>query len=75
MNYTLLHTEDYQTEQSASIVKNGNTYSVDLYDKKSNTFVRKNVRTKEEAQDLYNKIIDCFINGWYTFELRADILK
>ena len=35
----------------------------------------KKVRTLKEAQEIYTKIVNYFLNGFYTFEQRAKELE
>ena len=72
MNYTIITTQDLQFEQFLDIVKNGNIYSVELTDKQE--FVRVSFRTLKEAQEIYLKLVNYFINGLYSFEQRKSIL-
>ena len=73
MYYTLLYTKDLATDQIVEISKSGNTYNVELSDSNMN-FIKK-FKTIEEASKIYNKIIDCFINGYYSIEQRIEIIK
>lgn len=75
MNYTILYTEDLATGQSIDISKNCSIYSVNFYDKKTNTLVKRNIKTIDEAQAEYLKIVNYFIHGVYTFEQRSEDLR
>lgn len=72
MNYTILYTKDIATEQVADITKDGSTYIVALA--YCDNYISKRVKTINEAQNIYNNIINCFINGLYNFEDRKKIL-
>lgn len=73
MNYTIITTQDLQTGQIIDIVKDGSTYNVDFTNKEK--FVTRKVKTLEEAQEIYIKIVNYFINGFYSFEQRAKELE
>ena len=73
MNYTILSCKDYQTGQIIDIIKDGNTYNIEFANE--GQFFTIKVKTKEEAQDKYLKIIKCFINGHYNFNDRIKIIK
>lgn len=73
MNYTLLTAQDLQFNQVLDLVKDGNTYDVILTNKEK-IFVTK-YKSKKEAEEVYQKLIQCFIDGTYSFEQRAQFLK
>lgn len=73
MNYTIVSMRDFATDQVLDIVKDCCTYDVVLTD--SNKLITYKVRTLKEAQERFNRIANCFINGLYTFEQRIEILQ
>ena len=73
MNYTILTAQDLQFDQVLDLVKDGNTYDVILTNKEK-IFVTK-YKSKKEAVKIYQKLIQCFIDGTYSFEQRAQFLK
>ena len=73
MNYTILTAQDLQFDQVLDLVKDGNTYDVILTNKEK-IFVTK-YRSKKEAEEVFQKLIECFINGTYSFEQRAQFLS
>lgn len=73
MNFTIISTQDLQTGQIIDIVKDGNTYNIEFTNKEK--FITKKVRTLKEAQEIYTKIVNYFLNGFYTFEQRAKELE
>lgn len=73
MNYTILNCQDLATGQVLDIVKNGNIYNIEFTS--NNNFITIGFKTIDEARDKYLKIVECFINGYYTFEQRVEILK
>lgn len=75
MNYTILYTEDLASGQSIDITKDGTTYSVNYYDKETNSLIHKRFKTIDEAQSEYIKIINYFIHGVYNFEQRSKDLR
>lgn len=73
MNYIMLTCQDLATSQVLDIVKNGSTYNVEFTN--SESFISIGFKTLNEAKQKYLKLVDCFINGYYTFEQRIEILK
>ena len=73
MNFTIISTQDLQTGQIIDIVKDGNTYNIEFTNKEK--FITKKVRTLKEAQEIYTKIVNYFLNGFYTFEQRSKELE
>lgn len=73
MNYTIVSMNDFASNQVLDIVKDGNTYDVILTD--GNKLISYKVKTIKEAEERFNRISNCFINGTYTFEQRIDILQ
>lgn len=73
MNYTMLTCQDLATGQVLDIVKNGSIYNVELTN--SESFISIGFTTLDEAKQKYIKLVDCFVNGYYTFEQRVEILK
>ena len=72
MFYTMLTAQDLATNQTIDIVKAGSTYNVEFTN--NTEFISVKFKTLKEAQEKYLKIIDCFINGIYTFEQRKNII-
>ena len=72
MIYTITQTTDFATNQSIEIEKFASIYSVNFTDGK--TYITKKVKTIDEAQAVYQKIVNYFIHGVYNFEQRAEEL-
>ena len=77
MNYTLISTKDYQSNQELELDKVGNGYTILLInnDVSPKQIIKQSFEYLEDAQDRYSEIVKCFINGWNDFETRTNILK
>ena len=73
MNYTILNCQDLASGQVLDMVKNGNIYNIEFTN--GDKFLTISFEKLEEAKEKYLKIIECFINDYYTFEQRIEILK
>ena len=73
MNFTILTSQDLATGQVLDITKSGNHYELNFTDK--NIFYRFTSYDLKEIKEKYLKVVDCFINGYYTFEQRIEIIK
>ena len=73
MNFTILTTHDLQFDQVLDLVKDGNTYDVVFTNKEQ--IIAKKFKTKKEAQETYSRIVNCFIDGTYSFEQRVKLLQ
>ena len=72
MTYTLISTTDFQSGQIIDIIKDGSIYCIHFTDKE--TFYSCRLREKEKALNIYQEIINYFINGLYSFNQRVEII-
>ena len=74
MIYTITSTLDYASSQELDLIKNGNKYNINLYNKdtKENTSIK--LENKEQATSIYLKFVEFIINGLYSYEQRKRIL-
>lgn len=75
MTYNIISTEDYASNQVLELIKNGNEYRVELYNRETKECVRISLKNIEQAISIYKKFVDFMISGHYSFEQRANILK
>lgn len=77
MNYTLISTKDYKSNQELELSKVGNGYTILLINNELSPkqIIKQSFEYLEDAQDRYSEIVKCFINGWNDFETRTNILK
>ena len=75
MTYNIISTEDYAGSQELELIKNGNKYIVQLYNRETKECVRILLENIEQAISIYKKFVDFMIRGHYSFEQRANILK
>ena len=73
MIYTVLTCQDLTTGQVLDLEKKGNVYNINFMN--NQTIINVEFKTIEEAKEKYLKIVECFINCYYTFEDRIKILR
>ena len=74
MIYTIDFTKDLATEQEVSLVKSGNKYYVELYDKEGKKYAKRDFDNKEDAHDRFLLITQYFLDCWGSFEFRKNKL-
>ena len=72
MVYTITSAKDYASGQSLQLLKNGRQYMIWLINKE--VLTKGYFATIEDAQKKYLEMLTYFINGWYTYEQRAEKL-
>lgn len=74
MNYTIATTKDLATDQSLTFGKNGQYYTIGLYDSNGNGTTI-NILNNNQAESIYLKLASYIINGYYNFDDRLQVLK
>ena len=74
MNYTIAKTKDLATDQSLTFGKDGQYYTIGLYDNNGNGTTVK-VLDDNQAESIYLKLVGYIINGYYNFNDRLQVLK
>lgn len=74
MNYTIAKTKDLSTDQSLTFGKDGQYYTIGLYDNNGNGTTVK-VLDDNQAKSIYLKLASYIINGYYNFDDRLQVLK
>lgn len=74
MNYTIAKTKDLATDQVLYFGKNGQFYTVGLYDNNGNGTTI-NILDDNQANSLYLKLASYIINGYYNFDDRLQVLR
>ena len=74
MNYTIATTKDLATDQVLDFGKNGQFYTVSLYDSNGNGTTI-NIADDNQAKSIYLKLMGYIINGYYSFDYRLQVLK
>lgn len=74
MNYTIATTKDLTTDQTLDFGRNGQFYTVSLYDSNGNGTTI-NILDNNQANSLYLKLASYIINGYYNFDDRLKILR
>ena len=75
MTYNIISTEDYAGSQELELIKNGDGYIIELYNRETKECARISLKNIEQAISIYKKFGDFMIRGHYSFEQRANILK
>ena len=75
MIYNITSTEDYASSQVLQLIKNGNKYRVELYNRETKKLASSSLENREQAISIYKKFVDFMIRGLYSFEQRKDILE
>ena len=74
MNYTIATTKDLATDQNLTFGKDGQYYTIGLYDNNGNGTTVK-VLDDNQAKNIYLKLVGYIINGYYNFDDRLQVLK
>ena len=75
MIYNITSTEDYASNQVLELIKNGNKYRVELYNRETKELTGILLDNIEQATSIYKKFVDFMIRGLYSFEQRKNILE
>ncbi len=74
MNYTVAKMKDLVTDQVLEFGRNGQFYTVGLYDSNGNgTTV--NILDDNQAESIYLKLASYIINSYYSFDDRLKVLR
>lgn len=74
MYYTIAVLEDVHNGQKFEFNKNGNEYTISLYDEESGVYVTKDYKTNEGAIKAYQRLMEAVLTGCYSFEQRKQFL-
>ena len=74
MNYTIATTKDLSTDQSLTFGKDGQYYTIGLYDNNGNGTTI-NILNHNQAESIYLELVSYIINGYYSFDDRLQVLK
>lgn len=74
MNYTITTMTNFDGMQILNLDKDGNKYTVGLYNKEKSKYTHKTFDTIETAEKAFLKIAGCFIRGDYSADDRANML-
>lgn len=75
MHYTVAITEDISGMMYVYFNVNGSKYSVEFTNKGNNETTRKNYDTIYEALSVYQRYVEAFITGCYSYEDRKSWLE
>ena len=74
MNYTIAKTKDLATDQSLTFGKDGQYYTIGLYDNNGNGTTI-NILNHNKEENIYLEIVSYIIDGYYSFNDRLKILR
>lgn len=74
MNYTIATTKDLITDQTLIFGRNGQFYTVGLYDSHGNGTTL-NILDDKQANSIYLKLASYIINSYYSFSDRLKVLR
>ena len=74
MNYTIATTKDLATDQSLTFGKDGQYYTIGLYDNNGNGTTVK-VLNHNQAESIYLELVSYIINSYYDFNHRFKIIR
>ena len=75
MIYNITSTEDYASSQVLELIKNGNKYRIELYNRETKELAGISLENREQAISIYKKFVDFMVSGLYSFEQRKNILE
>ena len=75
MIYNITSTEDYASNQVLELIKNGNKYRIELYNRNTKELASISLENREQAISIYKEFVDFMIKGLYSFEQRKNILE
>ena len=74
MNYTIATTKDLSTDQVLDFGKNGQYYTIGLYDSNGNGTTI-NIADDKQAKSIYLELVSYIINSYYDFNHRLQVLR
>lgn len=75
MIYNVTSTDDYANKQVLQLIKNGNKYRIELYNRQTEELVGISLEDRDRAVSIYLKFVDFIIKGHFSFEQRKSILE
>lgn len=75
MHYSIARTRDHDGMLQLDFIKLGNKYVVEFTNKGKNETTRKRFNSIYEALDVYEKFVEAFILGLYSYEDRKSWLE
>lgn len=75
MNYTIVTLEAVGRDSILDISKDGNQYTVGIYDRESHSSATKTFKTIDEAEKVFMRFASYFIKGMYSTSDRMEMLR
>lgn len=75
MYYTIAYTQDVHNRQDIEFNKAGNEYSVSFHNAETHEYTSKRYDNIKEALAVYQRYVEAFITGRYSYEDRKAWLK
>lgn len=75
MNYTIATTKEVHGNLCLNIDKNGNEYTVGLFNDVTKEYTHRSFKTIDEALTVYNTLVELIVKGYGTEEYKRNVLK
>lgn len=75
MNYTIATTEEVHGDLSLNIDKNGNEYTVGLFNEVTKEYTHRSFKTIDDALTVYKTLVELIVKGYGTEEYKRNVLK
>lgn len=75
MNYTIATTEEAHGNLSLNIDKDGNEYTVGLFNEETKEYTHRSFKTTDGALTVYKTLVELIVNGYGTEEYKRKVLK
>nr|DAJ52034.1 MAG TPA: hypothetical protein [Caudoviricetes sp.] len=75
MNYTIATTEEVHGNLYLNIDKNGNEYTVGLFNEVTKEYTHRSFKTIDEALTVYKTLVELIVKGYGTEEYKRNVLK
>lgn len=75
MKYTIATTREVHSNLCLNIDKNGNEYTVGLFNDVTKEYTHRSFKTIDEALTVYKMIVELIVKGYGTEEYKRNVLK
>lgn len=75
MNYTIATTKEVHGDLSLNIDKNGNEYTVGLFNEVTKEYTHRSFKTIDDALTVYKTLVELIVKGYGTEEYKRNVLK
>lgn len=75
MNYTIATTKEVFGNLCLNIDKNGNEYTVGLFNEETKEYTHRSFKTIDDALTVYKTLVELIVKGYGTEEYKRNVLK